>query len=232
MATSRLNTARPSPTRTERPPRQTSGPPSKPSKPSQGRTANRARQADPVPGRGGPSAAGVRARREPEPAVIAVTLVRAESVRHRKPLVLGGHERSRPANQNRRSHAIHRHDLGRRSSVAPGSNPSASSWRGLFWGAGRRTTILPVLCPTDPHRAVRTWINTGPNRPGSTRTARCAFTLLSREHPAQTNEPGRIWMRRTRLTPKVGGSIPSLPTTSGQASGRSDGASFVRGPPD
>jgi hypothetical protein len=57
---------------------------------------NRARQTDLVPGRGGPSA-GVRARREPEPAVIVVTLVRAGSVRHRKPLVLGGHERSRPA---------------------------------------------------------------------------------------------------------------------------------------
>jgi hypothetical protein len=50
-------------------------------------------------------AAGVHARREPEPAAIVVALVRAGSVRHRKPLVLGGHERSRPANQNRRSHA-------------------------------------------------------------------------------------------------------------------------------
>jgi hypothetical protein len=64
--------------------------------PSRAETANRARQADPVTGRGGPSAAGVRARREPEPAVIVVALVRAGSVRHRKPLVLGGHQRSRP----------------------------------------------------------------------------------------------------------------------------------------
>jgi hypothetical protein len=38
-------------------------------------------------------------------------------VQHRKPLVLGGHERSRPANQNRRSHSIHRNDLRRRNSM-------------------------------------------------------------------------------------------------------------------
>jgi hypothetical protein len=59
--------------------------------------------------------------------VIVVTLVRAGSVRHRKPLVLGGHERSRPVYQNRRSHSIHRYDLGRRSSVAPGSSPSSGT---------------------------------------------------------------------------------------------------------
>jgi hypothetical protein len=73
-----------------------------PPSPPRAETANRAWQADPVAVAEDRSAAGVRARREPEPAVIVVTLVRAGSVRHRKPLVLGGHERSRPANQNRR----------------------------------------------------------------------------------------------------------------------------------
>jgi hypothetical protein len=84
-------------------------------------TAGRSR-----PGRGRPSAAGVRARRGPEPAVIVVALVRAGSVQHRKPLVIGGHERSRPANQNRRSHCIHRNDLRRQNSMGPGSSPSSS----------------------------------------------------------------------------------------------------------
>jgi hypothetical protein len=44
-----------------------------------------------------------------------------------EPLVLGGHERSTSANQDRRSEADHRLDLGRRSSPALGSNPSARS---------------------------------------------------------------------------------------------------------
>ena len=55
-----------------------------------------------------------------------MALVRAGSARHREPLVIGGRERSRPANQNRRSHGIHRHDLGRRSSLALGSDPTSS----------------------------------------------------------------------------------------------------------
>jgi hypothetical protein len=46
-----------------------------------------------------------------------MTLVRARSIRHRKPLILGGHERSGPACQNRRSHRLHRHDLGRHCST-------------------------------------------------------------------------------------------------------------------
>jgi hypothetical protein len=45
------------------------------------------------------SAAGVRDRTGPEPAVIVVALVRARSARHREPLVLSGHERSRPGAQ-------------------------------------------------------------------------------------------------------------------------------------
>ena len=53
-----------------------------------------------------------------------VALVRAGSVEHRKPLVLDGHERSVAANENRRSHGIHRSDLGRQYSLALGSNPT------------------------------------------------------------------------------------------------------------
>jgi hypothetical protein len=54
-----------------------------------------------------------------------VALVGAGSVRHRKPLVRSGHERSCPANQNRRSHGLHRFDLVRENGLVPGSNPSA-----------------------------------------------------------------------------------------------------------
>jgi hypothetical protein len=39
------------------------------------------------------------------------SLVRAGSARHQEPLVLGGHERSLAANENRRSHAYRRSDL-------------------------------------------------------------------------------------------------------------------------
>src|SRR5829696_3313025 len=56
--------------------------------------------------------------------------VRAGSARHREPLVLGGHQRSRSASKNRRSQCIHRHDLGRRSSPALGSNPTPAP---VFW---------------------------------------------------------------------------------------------------
>jgi hypothetical protein len=55
------------------------------------------------------------------------SMVRAGSARHREPLVLGGHERSPSANQNRRSHGIHRHDLGRQSSMGPGSSPPSDT---------------------------------------------------------------------------------------------------------
>ena len=41
------------------------------------------------------------------------TSVRAGSVRHREPLVVGGHERSRPVSKNPRSRIIHRYHLGR-----------------------------------------------------------------------------------------------------------------------
>jgi hypothetical protein len=57
-----------------------------------------------------------------------VALVRAGSVGRRKPLVLGGHERSRRAHKNRRSRGIHRYDLGRRNRTALGSNPTSSAF--------------------------------------------------------------------------------------------------------
>ena len=52
------------------------------------------------------------------------TLVRAGSARHQEPLVLGGHERSRPASSDRRSQAVRPYDLGRPSSAGQGSNRS------------------------------------------------------------------------------------------------------------
>ena len=54
-------------------------------------------------------------------------LVRAGSVRHGKPLVLGGHERSVSANENRSSHGLHRPDLRRQNSLVPGSSPSSGT---------------------------------------------------------------------------------------------------------
>jgi hypothetical protein len=53
-----------------------------------------------------------------------VALVCAGSARHQEPLVLGGHERSRPARRDRRSQAVHRYNLRRRSSMGQGLNPS------------------------------------------------------------------------------------------------------------
>src|SRR4030095_17272465 len=50
---------------------------------------------------------------------------RAGSARHQEPLVLGGHERSRSASWNSRSQALPRYDLGRRTSLTPGSNPTS-----------------------------------------------------------------------------------------------------------
>jgi hypothetical protein len=48
------------------------------------------------------------------------TLVRAGSARHLEPLVLGRHERSRPASSDRRSQAVRPYDLGRPSSAGQG----------------------------------------------------------------------------------------------------------------
>ena len=52
--------------------------------------------------------------------------VRGGSAQHREPSVLSEHKRSPPANENRRSHGIDRHDLGRRGDLGPGSNPSSN----------------------------------------------------------------------------------------------------------
>jgi hypothetical protein len=74
------------------------------------------------------------------------SLVRARSARHREPLVLGGHERSASANQHRRSEAVHRLDLGRRSSPALGSNPTSSaSSTSAFAGCVDRWSALGPL---------------------------------------------------------------------------------------
>jgi hypothetical protein len=137
---SRLNTARPSSTRTYRPPRQTSGPPSKPPR---AESANRARQTDPIPGRGGPErrrrprTEGTGAghdRGRPGP-----RWVRTPS----KPLVRAGQQRARSADKNRSSHAIHRSGLGRSSSSGPGSNPSLNPPLWPHWGRGRSATPGP-----------------------------------------------------------------------------------------
>jgi hypothetical protein len=78
-------------------------------------------------------------RTEPEP-----TMVRSGSARHQTPLVPGGHERSRPANHNRRSQGIHRHDLGRRNGTGPGSSPSSGTSR---WCA----MLLEPICKEGRH---------------------------------------------------------------------------------
>jgi hypothetical protein len=52
-------------------------------------------------------------------------MVRAGSARHRNALVPSGHERSRSASQNHRSHALHRYDLGRQRKLSLGSNPTS-----------------------------------------------------------------------------------------------------------
>jgi hypothetical protein len=44
-----------------------------------------------------------------------------------RPLVLGGHERSRPVCENHRPHGIHASDLGQRNKAGPGSNPTSST---------------------------------------------------------------------------------------------------------
>jgi hypothetical protein len=75
------------------------------------------------------SAGGVRDRTGPEPAALRVALVRAGSVRHREPLVLGGHERSRPLEENRRSAHLHGQVLGKRSRPRAGSSPSSGTAR-------------------------------------------------------------------------------------------------------
>jgi len=55
-----------------------------------------------------------------------VTLVRAGSALHQEPLVPGGHERSYSVRSDRRSEAVHRYDLARRSTLGQGSNPSSN----------------------------------------------------------------------------------------------------------
>jgi hypothetical protein len=79
---------------------------------------------------------------------VAVALVRAGSVRQRKPLALDGHERSGPANQNRRSQAVHRFDLGRPRSLGPGSNPAASATKSSRHRTATSRVLLVLSGPT------------------------------------------------------------------------------------
>jgi hypothetical protein len=53
-------------------------------------------------------------------------------------------------------------------------------------------------------------VRTQPHGPGSTRMTRSALTMLSSADPAQTDEPGRIWMSRTRLK-TARNALPRLP---------------------
>jgi hypothetical protein len=68
--------------------------------PPRAETANRKRQTAPVPGRGGPSAAGTRARRDRSQPVIVIALVRAGSAATENPWsapgISGHHRRTRP----------------------------------------------------------------------------------------------------------------------------------------
>ena len=86
-----------------------------------------------VPGR----AAGNGASR------FAVALVRAESVRHREATVLGGHERSHPAYENRSSHGLHGYDLGCPTSLRPGSHPTRRDGA----GCANRQRVSNSLAP-------------------------------------------------------------------------------------
>jgi hypothetical protein len=94
------------------------------------------------------------------------TLVRAGSARHQKPLVLGGHERSRSGSRDRRSQAVHRDDLGRRSSMAPGSTP-----RRPTAAVGLRPLPTRQVVADDGHRRARELLPTltGPNHVGPRR---------------------------------------------------------------
>jgi hypothetical protein len=80
-----------------------------------------------VPGSFRPIYPGHSRCQPPRPDQDVVALVRAGSARHQKPLVVGGHERSRPACHNPRSQHIHSQDQGGRGIEAPGSNPTSSS---------------------------------------------------------------------------------------------------------
>jgi hypothetical protein len=57
----------------------------------------------------------------------APDLVRTGSAKHRKPLVLGGHDRSAAVNENRTSDGQWRSDLAQRISLGPGSSPSSGT---------------------------------------------------------------------------------------------------------
>jgi hypothetical protein len=69
----------------------------------------------------------VESHHGPHPARDQSRSVRAGSARHREPLVINGHQRSRPAYRNRRSQGTPAPNLGERNSETAGSSPSARS---------------------------------------------------------------------------------------------------------
>jgi hypothetical protein len=82
-------------------------------------------------------------------------LVRAGSARHRKPLILAGRQRSRPAYKNRRSHGLHRCGLGSSNRMGPGSNPTLQP-RTSSMTPGANSLRLPAIVPViqgSHHRA-------------------------------------------------------------------------------
>jgi hypothetical protein len=132
----------------------------------------------------------------PSPAV----LVRTWSARHRGPVVPGGYERSCSVSADRRSQAVHCYDLARKAASGRVRTPQPR-WRGSPRGTGCRGTILPMFCPTDLHRAVRTRI---------TLNDQSVWTPAERASMAQADEPGRTRTRSTRLK-TARNALPRLP---------------------
>jgi hypothetical protein len=82
-------------------------------------------------------------------------LVRAGSAQHRKPLILAGRQRSRPAYKNRMSHGLHRSGLGSSNKMGPGSNPTLQP-RTSSMTPGANSLRLPAIVPViqgSHHRA-------------------------------------------------------------------------------
>jgi hypothetical protein len=139
-----------------------------------------------------------------------VVLVRAGSARHREPLVLGGHERSVSACEDRRSQTIHRHDLGRQSIIALGSNPPARF--SIRRSRSRRRRARPASLRRSSSdrfnarrwasfvgpRRVKLWKTDKLDRPaGRARFARIQENQLAAAPPCATFHPeASSWSRR------------------------------------
>ena len=103
-------------------------------------------------------------------------MVRAGSARHRNALVPSGHERSRSASQNHRSHALHRYDLGRQRKLSLGSNP----------------TSPPTQAPERPDRSggAAKGVGTRRRRDHSRRGASSIGVFSQRGHDPPRDGPG------------------------------------------